>query len=155
MARKETSQEFPDDLFQSEWTQAPFDQIDTPPTIAQVEFVGKTFKRTPVKKHPKQDRQVRIIGSLNEATGQIDFKPIKGTPSSVTPSDLPHFLLNQAIKKYDLAEEGKPSLTTVRKHGSSTPSVNTEELIRERSGNPGYRSQEHPSNHPQNPSKNS
>lgn len=114
-----------------------------PVGVAQAEIVGKPRFRhiwiRPQIGHPKDfatRRIPRVVGALNETTGDMEFRPIREV-TGIQPSDLPHLPMEDA-SHVDLAFQG-PSLKTARKKGVCTTGVDTGEVIRNRGGNPDYR----------------
>lgn len=94
------------------------------PEVAQVEFVGKEFKRRiGGKKGPKQPRRVRIVGSFDETTGDTRFRPASESPTTV--SDLPHLPLAKAAEMEELASTS-PTSSATRRKGASTPGYDVE-----------------------------
>lgn len=109
--------------------------------VAQGELVGKPFNRNfhlrrgDKDVHVRQSRRVRIVAALDEETGDMKFIPAKLALIAV--SLLPHTPLVKGTI-FDIALQ-KPSLTTARKRGASTSGVDTDDLVRQRGGDPDYR----------------
>lgn len=110
--------------------------------ILQFEVVGKPFH---VITDPElgvisaQERRVRVVGALNETTGEIDYRSLDSLPSHVYSSDVAHLSLEENDEMIDLAGVGSPSLNTVRKHGSSKVGVDTEAVYESRGGDRNHK----------------
>ncbi len=105
--------------------------------IIQAEVVGKPFHKITalnLGKISAQERQVRVVEALDETTGEVVYFPLGSLPSHVQPSDVTHLSLEENDEMIDLAGVGSPSLNTIRKHGSSTVGVDTEEVYESRGG---------------------
>lgn len=106
---------------------------DREPEQAQVQFVGKVFRRRVNPDDPNllQERRVRIIGGIREESGTIFFRAADESP--IDPSELPHIPLDQANPMHDFAETDR-SLSTARKGGASQQGTDVEEEYRRRGG---------------------
>ncbi len=92
---------------------------------AQIVFSGDEFIRYfPVKSRKKiflfpQTRRVRILGSLDEETGDVGFTPVRKV-TGIYPSEFPHAHLSEANSMHNKRETEGKSLRTVRRRGAST-----------------------------------
>lgn len=117
------------------------DNLDKPVAIAQAELTGNPFHRKATVAVPDTSapvytkREVRIIAGFGN--GDNAFEPLSKT--KVTPQDLAHKKLEESGTLYDNALSGNRQLTTVQKHGSSTPFTDTSEVVRQRGGDPTYK----------------
>lgn len=102
--------------------------------IAQAEMEGIPFRRNfhlnrgAESVGVAQQRRVRIGALLNDKTGDMSFHPVKELPSGF--ESTPHIPLDGRI--FDSEQCEGPSLSTVRKRGASTPSIDTEAVFVER-----------------------
>ncbi len=110
--------------------------------IVQIELEGKPFNRQ-IDINPKntvflQSRKVRLMAILNQTTGLIEYHSLKDLPSNINPDDFYHFPITEG-EAFDLANQGSPTLSTIRKHGSSRPFFDINKLFEKRGGDPSHR----------------